>query len=193
MIGRIALGIVGLAIASSAFAAPEDPRQDARMSAIWDAAHNRMGETMDVWFESGDYPRCIQLLRVMYASDRKDYETATNLGWLLESTDAYDEALAVYVQYRRENPGDPDGPFPEAHFYFKRKAYTKVTALLEPSIRMKPHSNSFRILAHSYERMGLLSDSARVWNEYLEVQPNDMAAKNNLRRVEGKIRGVGQP
>jgi hypothetical protein len=37
--------------------------------------------------------------------------------------------------------------------------------------------------------MNMLADSKRVWELYIKRFPNDDAAKNNLKRVEGKIKG----
>ena len=163
------------------------------MRAIWQAAHERLELQNDYWFDAGDFPRTIQALRMMQSLYPNDYESVTNLGWLLESTEQWDEALVVYIRYGKENPEDPDGPYPEANFYFMKKAYAKVPPLLEPSLAKKPHPNSFRILAHSYERLGLLKDSARIWNIYIALAPNDGAAKANLARVERKMKGETPP
>lgn len=159
----------------------------ARVNAIWNQMIGRFNVQNDRWFEDGDFPRNIQLLRVMNGLFPDDWEVATNLGWLLESTEEDAEALSVYVRFRMDNPTYADAPFPEANFYFRHRAFAKVPALLEPSLALKPHPNSFRILAHSYERMGMLADSRRVWETYIKLNPNDDPAKNNLRRVLGKI------
>ena len=168
-------------------------KESERIQAIWQAAHDRIVQQNDYWFDEGDFPRTIQALRMMTAVWPYDYESATNLGWLLESTDQYDEALAVYIRYGKENPQDPDAAYPEANFYFMKKAYAKVPPLLEPALAKKPHPNCYRILAHSYERLGLLKDSARVWNDYIALAPKDTAAKNNLARVERKMKGEIPP
>lgn len=159
----------------------------ARVNAIWNRMIDRFNVQNDRWFEDGDFPRNIQLLRVMNGLFPDDWEVATNLGWLLESTENDAEALSVYVRFRLENPTYADATFPEANFYFRHRAYAKVPALIEPSLNLKPHANSFRILAHSYERLGMLADSRRVWEAYIKLNPNDDPAKNNLRRVMGKI------
>lgn len=169
-------------------------KQDSpRLRAIWLAAHERLELQNDYWFDAGDFPRTIQTLRMMQSIYPHDYESATNLGWLLESTEQWDEALAVYIRYGKENPHDPDAAYPEANFYFMKKAYAKVPPLLEPALTRKPHANSFRILAHSYERLGMLKDSARVWNAYIALVPSDGAAKVNLARVERKMKGETSP
>jgi tetratricopeptide (TPR) repeat protein len=184
-------GVLILAvIAGSALAQGGKP---SRVDAIWNHAVDRLNSQMDTWFEDGDFPRVINMCRVMYALYPSDFEIATNLGWMLENVEKWDEALAIYVKFRTENPRDPDAAWPEANFYFMKKAYQKIPAILEPTMKMgsKPHQNSFRTLAHAYERMNQLQDSKRVWQQMIQVFPKDEPAKLNLTRVEKKIRGVG--
>lgn len=184
---KIFTTILGMGLAAAALAGPPPWRNDERQQSIWNAAHNRFVDQLDYWFEDGDYPRCIQLLRVLSDLEPENYHLATDLGYLLESIEEHDAALAVYVKFRNDNPTYPDATFPEANFYFKRKIYAKVPSLLEPSLALRPHGNSFRLLGHSYERMGLLMDAKRVWTAYLAVNPTDEPAKNNLRRINEKI------
>ena len=63
------------------------------------------------------------------------------------------------------------------------------TTLVVPTLERHLHPNSYRILAHSYERLGRFKDSKRVWEAYLQVHPEDETAKKNLQRVIGKIGG----
>lgn len=183
------LSIIGVvAIASCAFASQSPPNQK-RIDAIWGAAADRMSQQTDIWFRDGDFPRVIQLLKMQADIFPGDYEVSSNLGWLLESIEKTDEALAEYIRYKKDNPQDPNGPFQEANFYFRKKAYDKVPLLIEPTLKTKPQANSYRILAHSYEKMNLLQDSERVWKMYIQLAPDDGAAKNNLSRVEKKIHG----
>ncbi len=178
----IAIGVVCLVPVSFA-----GQPSKARMDRIWKAANDRMVEQNDHWFKKGDFPRAIQLMRYQVELAPWDYEAVTNLGWLLESTKQYDEALAVYIKFRLRNKSNVEAAFPEADFYFKRRAYAKVPPLLEPTIAKKPHPNSYRTLAHSYERLGLLKDSQRVWEGLIKLTPDDGAAKLNLDRVKKKL------
>ena len=181
--------LIGLAV-SSAFA--QQPNKS-RVDAIWNHAVDRLNSQTDIWFDDGDFPRVINLCKVMYALYPADYEVATNLGWMLENIEKWDEALAVYIKYRTENAKDPDAAWPEANFYYMKKAYQKVPPILEPTMKMarKPHPNSFRTLAHAYERMNQLQDSKRVLQAMIQTFPDDAPAKNNLSRVEKKLRGEG--
>jgi tetratricopeptide (TPR) repeat protein len=182
---------LGLTIAGLCFG--DQTPKASRVDAIWNHAVDRINGQTDIWFDDGDFPRVINLCRIMYALYPSDFEIATNLGWMLENIEKYDEALAVYVKFRTENPKDPDAAWPEANFYYMRRAFQKIPAILEPSIKMavKPHANNYRTLAHAYERMNQLQDSKRVWQAMLLVYPKDLPAKNNLERVEKKLRGGG--
>lgn len=184
--------VLSLALMSVLVTATGQPRKQARQDVIWDVAHNRFVDQLDYWFEDGDFPRCVQLLRIMADLDPDDYDVATDLGWMLENIELDDEALAVYVRFRKDNPKDADAAFPEANYYFNQGLYAKVPSLLEGSLSMRPHPNSYRILAHAYEKMGQLGDCRRIWSTYLKVNPADETAKANLRRVEGKLSRSGR-
>lgn len=186
--------IGGLFLASAAIGMAQSSQPDpARMKRIWGSMMERITVQTDFWFEDGEFPRCIHLLRVQNVLDPKDYEIATNLGWMLENVQQYDEALATYVRFKIQNPNDKEAPYPEANFYFMKKAYAKVPPLLEPTLVKKPHPNTYRILAHSYERMSLLADAMRVWDSYLKLNPADGAAKANRKRVEDKMKNGAKP
>jgi tetratricopeptide (TPR) repeat protein len=183
LVGACALGCTALA--------RTQPAPDLkRVNTIWAWVDSRLSDQISVWFDAGDYPRCTQLLRFRASADPADYFSNTDLGWMLENQENYDEALATYIKFRRNNPKMPDGPYPEANFYFLHRAYSKIPPLLEPSIAAKPHPNSYRELAHSYERLGLLPDAKRVWKKLVADYPFDLTAQRSLHMVESKLGGT---
>lgn len=161
-----------------------------RVDAIWAYAKNRIDRQTDVWFDDGDFPATIASLKISSNLNPHDYDILTNLGWMQENVEQWDEAVKTYERYQRDNPQDPDRSLPIAQYYFMKKQYTKVPGLLESSIAGKkhPHPNVYRILASSYERLKKYSDAQRVLREYLGVAPNDAQAKVNLARVERKMK-----
>ena len=170
-------------------AGPAPMSAEDRQAAIWSHAQGRIEQQMDIWFEDGDYPKVIQVLKIEANAFPNDYEVATNLGWMQENVEDYDAATRSYERYLKNNPKDPDASFPLASLYFRKKNYARVPALLEPAVKRTPppHPNVFRTLAHSYERTDRLTESRRVWQSYIKIAPNDDTAKVNLRRVEKKI------
>lgn len=176
-----------LAVLAAASAQRPDPK---RIDAIWSAAGDRLSRQTDAWFKLGDYPRTVQILKFHFEMNPKDAEVGTNLGFMLENIEEYDQALAVYIHLRTANPNDPDDAFPEAFFYFRKKAFAKVPPLLEPTIKKQdPHANNYRTLANSYEKMSMFGDSKRVLELYLSRHPDDLAAKAHLERIEKKLKG----
>lgn len=154
------------------------------------AAEQRMRDQQDQWFKDGEFPKDIQSLKTLYELHPDDYTIATDLGWMLENIEHWGQALGIYLEYKQKNPSNPDATFPEANFYFRRKLYSKVPAVLEPSIAAsKPHPgpNTYRLLAHAYDKLGLLKDSIRVWNTYLAFAPQDRAAIHNRDEVEKRL------
>jgi cytochrome c-type biogenesis protein CcmH/NrfG len=163
------------------------PPSDPRLSEIWQAASDRLDTQQDVWFEEGDFPAVIQSLKVQASIRTNDYEVWTNLGWMQENVEDYEDALGTYRLYNRQNPTDPDRALPEATFYDRKRMYDKVPPILAGAVSDKSHPNNFRMLARAYERTSRLKESQRVWQWYLKLHPNDGAAKNNLSRVERKL------
>lgn len=161
-----------------------------RVAEIWKFADARMSRQADRWFDKGDFPRVVQLLKVRHMINTKNYERVTDLGWMLRNLERHDEELALYVAYRMSAvEKDPDAAFPEANWYFERKLYAKVPPLLEPTLKQNPHPNSFRLLALSYERQGMLESAKKTWQTYIQGHPNDEQAKRNLERVVKKMSG----
>lgn len=201
---KLACVLVGAMVATAVLAAPPGARknvpppprlnekepkakQDPRLDAIWSRIEDRLSEQGDAWFKVGDYPAVINELRFLNSEDPTDYDYATSLGWMLENVKQNDEALVVYVRYRKDNPKEPDGAFPEANFYFMRKAYARVPALLSPTITMRPHPDTYRILAHAFEKLGLYPDAVKVWKQLLADHPNTPAALLNEQKDEKKV------
>lgn len=165
----------------------QQKKPSARVEAVFAAIENRMYRQSDYWWDDGDFNRCVNLLRFMFRMFPGEYEIATDLGWMLENIERYDEALKTYQDFRSLNPGDAEAAFPEANYYFAKKQYDKVWPILAPTLAKKPHPNSFRICAHSYERTGRLKESKAVWELLLKQVPDDGPAKVNLKRVTDKI------
>lgn len=166
---------------------------DQREDTIWSAAHTRFSSQTDRWFDDGDYPRCIQMLRVMHEIWPADYDTTTNLGWMLGNVEQPQEEIAIYEAYRLAYPNDPEAAYPEGEFYYLKKQFDKVPPLIEHTLPQKPHPNSYRILAHSYEHLGKLQDSKRVWELLIATYPHEQAvetSKMHLRQIKAKIKSA---
>ena len=166
------------------------PQGGARIDRIWAAAEQRFVMQSNSWWNDGDFLRCIQLLRFQAELKPDDYEVVSDLGWMLGNVEAYDEELATYLKYKSNKDAGLDANYPLASYYFTKKLYAYVPPLVEPMMKKKLEPNYYRMLANSYEKMGFLSDSERVWKVYLAQGVEDGQAKANLSRVQSKKAGT---
>ena len=163
---------------------------ESRLAIIEDSRDARVSNQSDYWFEKGDFPAIIHTLNYRFLLNPKDYETMTDLAWMYKNIERPDLELALLINYRESNLDQADAYYPEAEFYFNKKAYVQVIDLLKNAIKMTPppQPNAFRILAHSYSRIDLLKESLAVWDAYLKLVPNDAAAKVNRQRVVDRLK-----
>ncbi|MBI1332374.1 MAG: hypothetical protein GC165_05805 [Armatimonadetes bacterium] len=166
------------------------PTKD-RLDEIWGNVDNRVNEQIDVWFDDGEFPTIISLLKVQYAYSPDDYEVATNLGWMQENIELKNDAIATYTEYLNAHPKDGDAALPLAFLYYNmNKDYAKAVEILEPMLKYNPRPNTYRVLAKSYERLKKYSDAIRIWELELKRWPDEETAKANIRRVKQKL-GIG--
>lgn len=183
-----ALAVVAVFTAAQA----DEPRE----RAVWIAAHDRITPQKDKWFDDGDYPRCIQLLRIEHELYPHDYTTTTDLGWMLGNVEEPDQELALYKAYRLAYPKDPEAAYPEGEFYYMKKKFDLVPAIIAPTLGKKPHPNSYRILAHAYERLGKYAEAKAVWEKLIADYPDEPAiarTRGELKRDEEKLQNSHAP
>ncbi|MFM9874565.1 MAG: hypothetical protein ACKVQS_14010 [Fimbriimonadaceae bacterium] len=157
------------------------------------AVYDRLGVEKDSLFQDGEYPATISIQSWEVLWRPNDYQIVTDLGYMYGNIERKDLELATYVRYRKAYPKIAEAYYPEAEFYFKNRSYKPVVALLEPTITMnpKPHANTFRLLAHAYDRLGMLKESLATWEAYLVLSPDDAAAKVNRDKVKAKLNDGG--
>ncbi len=154
------------------------------------ASRERMSQINDAWFHDGEYLPIIQSQYVLSQLNIHDEETWSNLAWMCQNTEQYDAQLAIVHKFSRLNSTYADGPYYEAQFYYLKKAFAKIPALLEPAIKLspRPDDNAYRFLAHSYEKLGYLEDALRIWDMYIKLNPKDRVAVANRKKIQSKIK-----
>jgi tetratricopeptide (TPR) repeat protein len=160
---------------------------------ITESAYWRISSEKDVLFKDGEFPATISILSWEVLWRPSDYQIVTDLGFMYGNLERKDLELATYVRFREQFPKSAEAYYPEAEFYFKSRIYKPVIKLLEPTLSMdpKPHANSYRLLAHAYDRLGLLKESLATWEIYLKLSPDDAAAKVNRDKVKAKLNDGG--
>lgn len=193
MIAAAVLALLGSSTLGRAAVKPA-PKSSARLDAVYGAISDRMSTQQNLWFKGGNYLTVVQSLRIQYALNPSDYEIATNLAWMCENINQRTEAERIYIEFHRNNMSNPDSAEPLGLFYYRNRMISKIPPVLEPTIhaKVKPGPNTYRLLAHAYDRLHKYSDAIRVYKAYLKLYPKDAAAIRNLDRVEKeKAKGAG--
>ena len=164
----------------------------ARLDEIWDHIDNRVNTQSDLWFEDGEFPKCISLLRVQYAYTPDDYDIMTSLGWMLENVHEMDKAREVYLEFNNRHPEDGGAMFALGNSFYTKKDYDNTIKVLEPILTKAAPLDAYIIVAKSYERKGKLVDALRIWELELKKYPNAGTATINIKRVKAKIAAGGK-
>jgi tetratricopeptide (TPR) repeat protein len=170
----------------------EGMASEARLNEIWDHIDNRFIIQSDVWFELGEFPSCVALLKVQTGYSPDDYEMMTNLGWMLENIERYGEARAVYLDFGTRHPKIGDAMFALGLSYSIKKEYAEVIRVLEPTLVNNPSPNTYRTLARSYEMLKKPLDAIRIWELELKRFPDELSAIANIKRVKAKMAAGGK-
>lgn len=155
-------------------ASQSDSKPKDRSESILESALGRVGYESDQSFTSGDFPRTAMMLKVVMGINPADEDTMTNLIFMLRSIDDLEGALATAMNYRVQNPQNPDRGLAEAQMYFLWRNYPRIPAILEPDIARTspaPHPNTFTMLGNAYGRMGLEKEALRIWELALKAHP----------------------
>lgn len=170
----------------------EGMASEARLNEIWDHIDNRFITQSDVWFELGEFPSCVALLKVQTGYSPDDYEMMTNLGWMLENIERNDEARAVYRDFGTRHPKIADAMYALGLSYALKKEYAEAIKVLEPTLVNNPSPNTYRTLARSYEMLKKPLDAIRIWELELKKFPDELSAIANIKRVKAKMAAGGK-
>jgi tetratricopeptide (TPR) repeat protein len=163
-----------------------------RLDEIWDHVDNRIITQSDVWFELGEFPLCVSLLRVQSGYAPDDFDIVTNLGWMLENIERVDDAREVYLDFGNRHKSDPNAMYSLGFSYYNYKRYDDAIKVLEPTLIHNPGPNTYRTLAKSYEKKGQPKDAVRIWELELKKFPNEPTAIANIKRVKAKLGSGGK-
>jgi tetratricopeptide (TPR) repeat protein len=172
--------------------ASEGTATAARLNEIWDHIDNRFIKQSDLWFERGEFPSCVALLKVQSAYTPDDFEIVTNLGWMLENIDRYPESRDIYLDFGNRHPMIGDAMYPLGLSFFSKKEYQNAINVLEPTLAKNVGPNTYRTLARAYEMLKKPNDAIRIWELELKKFPGELSATANIKRVKLKMASGGK-
>jgi len=143
----------------------------------------------DEYWHHGDYPRIVDLDRIIVQGDPSFLECYATGGWLMESLGRRKDAEAFYQLGVKNNPDASYGYYNLGMFYYNTlKDYPAAIAVFRRDAVTKDASaNDYKMLAHSYERAGNLASALKTWQTVKKRWPKAPAVDANLTRVQAKI------
>lgn len=183
---------VSLPAAAAAAAAAPPPEVRAQVDGLTSRVIDNLWETTDVFWHEGDYNRIVALLRVCVEAEPSFTEAYSSGAWLLWSmgdTPAADAFLEHGIQ-RAPVTKKWEIQYELGWHLFNTKRFAAALPYLQAAVKYPaapslPH----KILAHCYDRLGRIAESAAVWRTVVRKFPEDRAGQSNLTRVEAKLSG----
>jgi tetratricopeptide (TPR) repeat protein len=188
-----------LALPSAGAPRPAQPRVHAQPSAkppaqvdaILDDVVDRLWTRGDWYWHEGRYEERVALDRLVIRMEPRFAEAYGTAGWLLESLGRDQEALALYRQAVAAVPDRWETHEDLGMFHYQHKEYEAAAAAFKQATQQPgAPAYSWKMLAHSYERIGDLERSVAAWEEAGRVAPDDGAVAVNLRRVRARLNGA---
>lgn len=188
MKARRTLGLVAAAMVALAMFGARSARADAGIAvadAIVASACDRMSAISDAHWHKGEYNHIIRLCRVVVSGEPDAITAYSDAAWLLWSLGRDSEAVQLYEDGLKANPGTYQFYHEIGYYYFNHvKDYRKALGYLQQAVT-KPDCPVFvlHLLAHSYERIGDGALAIATWQKAAD-DPRNPARPTALRNLE---------
>jgi len=164
--------------AASVFAAPRSPVPRAlpapasaqsvgetQVDGILSGVVDKLWAQNDVYWHGGDYPRIIAQDKIIVQADPHFLECYNTGAWLMWSDGANGDAEAFYKQCIKNNPGTSAAYYDYGEFLYNhlhrygdaRHVFARVVTFPDADVL------DYRMLAHSYEKLGQYDKAVAVW------------------------------
>lgn len=161
----------------------------ALVDAIFDGFVDDLWKQTDVYWHEGDYPRIIALDRIIVQADPHFAECYATGGWLMESLGRKSDAEAFYQQGVANNRDVSYTYYNLGCFYYNTlKDYAASAEVFRQDAKVADtQANDYKMLAHSYERLGRLKEALATWQAVKKRWPDAPAIEPNMNRVKAKL------
>ena len=192
----LAVPVMAQAARSSAAVAPMPRAETAQIDGIMSNIVDDLWKETDEYWHHGDYPRIVDLDRIIVMIDPSFQECYSTGGWLMDSLGRRSDAEAFYKLSIKNNP-NMSGPYYDLGMFYMNttKNYRAAVVVLRRGVATnvrgagedKNRMLSAKLLAHAYEHSGNLTASLKTWQSIKKRWPKAPAVDSNLRRVRAKI------
>jgi tetratricopeptide (TPR) repeat protein len=149
---------------------------------------NNLRMQSDEYFHEGDYERAISAMRLIAEMDPTDDQAYAVASWLLDSEGKEAEGIALLELGLARNKDRYELYAELGQRYFHMERYAEAARYFQSALKFKDCPVMYwHMLAHSYEKSGLLEKCIETWQHAGELEPGSVVVKNNLERVQKKL------
>lgn len=145
--------------------------------------------SIDLWKEndrfwhSGEYDRCIAMMRLITQVDPGDVEAYSDGAWLMQSQLRDEEAEAFLLEGVRNNTDIYDLYFELGHYYYYHTRYDEAVRYFETAVSFKCPELVWRQLAHALEHDGDPGGAMNIWLQLEYANPDDLVPQMQIDRL----------
>lgn len=169
------------------------PASDHKLEYILDRMEEQVNKTADFYWHQGMHLHLVRALFLMIEINPKNIETYSMLGWLLDGYGESRRGFAVYERGIALNPDEYELYYDAGFWHFQKRNYAKAAEYLEQAVKRKAPPVVWKLLAHSYSRLGKYEKALEVWEQVRKMTPDDGAVELNVRKIKEKMAGGGKP
>lgn len=160
-----------------------------QVDGIFDSFVDDLWKQGDNYWHEGDYPRIIALDRIAVQADPHFVECYSTGGWLMESLGRNSDAEAFYQQAIANNQDDSYAYYSLGMFYYNTlKDYHASLAVFQRDAKVADSEDKdYKMLAHSYERIGDWASAIVVWKTIKKRWPKSPAVDYGLNRAQKRL------
>jgi len=145
-------------------------------------------EKSDDYFHEGYHERCISVMRLVTEIDPTDVRAFAVGSWLIDSRGRDAEGIAFLERGLALNSDRYDLYAELGHRYFHMENYPKAAQYFQAATGFKDCPVTlWHMLAHSYEKSGLLEKAVQTWEHSAVLEPDDPVVQRNLDRVKKQL------
>ena len=150
---------------------------------LWNDISGEFVRESDLWWHKGNYDQSIRAQQTALFFDPEYVDLWTNIAWLQWSMGRHADAISTYRQCLAANPKAWDAHQALADYYWRHGQKLVAVKYYEQAAACQSPPVARRRLGHAYRDLGEPEKAIRVWQDILEMDPNDPIARRELDRA----------
>lgn len=154
--------------------------------ALWGDVADALIEETDWWWHKGNYDQSIRCQQASLFFDPQNVDAWGNIAWLQWSMGRDGEAIRTYRRCLQLNPLSWEAADQLAVYYRGHHQLEAAARYFGQAAKLGSPAIQRRQWGHVLELLGRNDEARSVWQQILQLDPNDPIAKRQLQRLDGK-------